>query len=166
MGILGIFALYEVKVKADKKSYISALFKETSAINVKCDICSASNLLLPDESVTTRYSKDKEQCGNSKWKDRDKCFIIKDWVHKWPFSVLCELGALLAGFQTKKKFISRNVIDAFTLWPSPCVTEMFTLPVHRARYEIFRNLDLDSLRRKHTFEKQVECLPLCIPESL
>lgn len=66
MGILGIFALYEVKVKADKKSYISALFKETSAINVKCDICSASNLLLPDESVTTRYSKDKEQCGNSK----------------------------------------------------------------------------------------------------
>lgn len=61
MGILGIFALYETKVKADIKSHISALFKETSVINVKCDICSASNLLLPDESITTRYSKDKER---------------------------------------------------------------------------------------------------------
>lgn len=116
VGILGIFALYEAKVKADMKSYISALFRETSAINVKCDICSASNLLLPDESVTTRCSKDKEQCGNSKWKDRDKCFIIKDWVHKWPFSVLCELRALLVGFQMRKKLLSRNVIDAVCIY--------------------------------------------------
>lgn len=66
MGILDIFVLCEAEVKADIKSYTSALFKETSAINVKCDICSDSNLLLPDESVTTRYSKDKNQCGNSK----------------------------------------------------------------------------------------------------
>lgn len=64
VGMLDIFALYEAKVKGDIKSYIPALFKETSALNLKCDICSASNLLLPDESVTTRYNKDKERCGN------------------------------------------------------------------------------------------------------
>lgn len=66
MGILDIFALYEAKVKGDIKSYVPALFKETSAINLKYDICSASNLLLPDDSVTTRYNKDKERCGDSK----------------------------------------------------------------------------------------------------
>lgn len=157
VGILGIFALYEAKVKADIKSHIPALFKETSAINIKCDICSASNLLLPDKSVTTRYSKDKEQCGNSKWKDREKCFIIKDWVHKWPFSVLCEPRALLAGFQMGKKFLSRNVIDAvciYTLtWP-PCHWDVYTASSQgQVMSEIFSNIDLDSLSRKHTFEE-------------
>lgn len=66
VGILDIFAVYEAKVKGDIKSYIPALFKETSTINLKRDICSASNLLLPDESITTRYNKETEQCGNSK----------------------------------------------------------------------------------------------------
>lgn len=66
VGILDIFALYEAKLKGDIKSDIPDLFKETSAINLKCDICSGSNLLLPDESITTRYNEDNERCGNSK----------------------------------------------------------------------------------------------------
>lgn len=63
MGILNIFTLYEAKEKGDIKSYIPALFKESSAINLKCGICSASNLLLPDDMSPPDTIKTKNNVG-------------------------------------------------------------------------------------------------------
>jgi len=56
--ILDIFALYEAKAKGDIKSYITALFKETSAINLKCEyvqpliFCSLMRASPPDTMRT------------------------------------------------------------------------------------------------------------------
>lgn len=121
VGILDIFALYEAKLKGD----IPDLFKETSAINLKCDICSGSNLLLPDESITTRYNEDNGRCGNSKWKDRDVCFVIKDkvsawmalWRTMWTQSSACERSDEELIFLPKKLLM----LSGFMLWPTlPC----------------------------------------------
>lgn len=71
------------KVKGDTKSYLWALFKESSAINLNVTYVQASILVLPDESITNSYSKDKEWWGNSKGKNKDVCFTAQDKMNAW-----------------------------------------------------------------------------------